>query len=475
MKLLRSPTLLGLVLLGFILVALPLAVTLFTAIAQVDRLARESRLNILTVQQDTTSSRALAERAQSMERSARQFLALEDPSFRDLYHEHRELAMELLDRIGRPRQEPRLGAAVAVARRAIEELSAQLDEPTAEIDRERVGAALDRLRETVEAVTAEQATLAREVARSLPENAQRLERALIAQAALVLPVSAVLAAFCIALIAAPLRRIRHTIRALGRGDLGERVVPRGTRDLQEVGQRLEWLRTRLIELEAQKSRFLRNVSHELKTPLTNIREGAELLADATATPKPDEQRQVAEIVRDNSIRLQQMIESLLRYGAEGDVSAGEPNQQVQLAELVLEVIERQQPAASARAVTIDHSLAPVELSGNLKRLQVIVDNLVGNALKYTPGGGRIQVRLGIVDGLAALDVEDDGPGVPAADREKIFEWFYTGPRPEGALVAGTGIGLAIAQDYARQHNGYIELLPTDSGAHFRWVINRGAE
>jgi two-component system sensor histidine kinase GlrK len=112
------------------------------------------------------------------------------------------------------------------------------------------------------------------------------------------------------------------------------------------------------------------------------------------------------------------------------------------------------------------------LPGNRKRLEVIVDNLLSNAVKYTPAGGRVDVTLDSRDGRAVLDVRDSGPGVPHEDRDRIFEWFYTGARPPGAVVAGSGMGLAIAQEYAAQHGGKIELLPSDSGALFRLTLGK---
>jgi two-component system sensor histidine kinase GlrK len=273
-------------------------------------------------------------------------------------------------------------------------------------------------------------------------------------------------------IARPLRQIGRRILSLGRSDLGEPITVKGARDLELLGQRLEWLRLRLLELEEQKAQFLRNVSHELKTPLTNIREGAELLSEDSANGVAGEYRQVARIVRDNSLRLQQMIEELLRYGSEGDITADQESQLLQFDQLVLAVMERHALTAKAHAVEMIPRLESVELEGNAKRLQVIVENLLSNALKYAPRGGYIMVELAAGPEDVKLDVRDNGPGIPESDRERIFEWFYTGARPPGSIVAGTGFGLAIAQQYAGQHDGQITLLPSSEGAHFQLTIRK---
>lgn len=469
----RSPKLLTLVLLGFVLVSIPLIASIVTAIVKVDRLARESRNDMMAVQANAVASRGFLERATAMERSARQYYALRDPSFLELYEEHRQAALELLDQLADDEYSPELVAAVSLARAAelkVELLLLEAIDGTPE--EAALESALDDFRRQAMEVAREQNTISREMARILPDKASSLQRSLIVQAVLVIPISMAVAAIFLIVVAPPLRQLDKGIRALGRGALGDPISVRGTRDLEELGRRLEWLRNRLIELESQKSQFLRNVSHELKTPLTNIREGAELLLEDSAEGDIQELRTVAQIVQSNSVRLQKMIEALLRYGAEGDLAAGEPDQPVQLNDLVMELVERHAQAASTRSVNVRHDLTPARVTGNPKRLQVIVDNLLSNALKYTPAGGRIDVRLTSVNGLVRLDVRDTGPGVNEQDRARIFDWFYSGQKPPGSIVAGSGMGLAIAQEYAEQHDGRIELLPGAGGAHFRLTLRK---
>jgi two-component system sensor histidine kinase GlrK len=470
MKKPHSPTLLSLILLGFILVALPLIASIITAIAQVDRLARDSRTDMLAVQEDTVASRALVERATLMERSARQFQALRDDVFIGLYTEHRDEALALLDRLAADHRSPELMAAVTETRNTesrIRTLIANIDDPAT---RAQLETALTRLRDNVLAVIQAQNAISREMAAALPERARRLQRTLMGQAMLVIPVSAGLAVVFFFVIAPPLRQIGRSIRELGRGALREPIQIKGPRDLEQLGQRLEWLRNRLVELEAQKSQFLRNVSHELKTPLTNIREGAELLTEDHAPEARGEVLQVARIVQENSIRLQQMIETLLRYGADGDLTASQARQAVQFDQIVLETIERQAMTAAGRSVSIKPTLEPAPLFGSPKCLQVIVENLLSNALKYAPHGGLIEIRLMAEPQEVKLEIRDYGPGISERDREHIFEWFYTGPRPPGSIVAGTGMGLAIAQEYAEQHGGRIVLLPSTEGALFQLTL-----
>ena len=115
------------------------------------------------------------------------------------------------------------------------------------------------------------------------------------------------------LIARPIRQLDLAIRQMGSADFTHAIKVTGPQDLRYVGQRLEWLRGRLSELEQQQAQFLRHVSHELKTPLTAVREGAELLRDDVGGKLTPEQRDIVRIVRDNTLSLQQLIEDLLAY------------------------------------------------------------------------------------------------------------------------------------------------------------------
>src|SRR2546425_6287361 len=114
-------------------------------------------------------------------------------------------------------------------------------------------------------------------------------------------------------ISRPIAALDASIRQLGGADFSREITVRGPEDLQSLGERLDWLRRRLAELEAEKNRFLRHLSHELKTPLTVLREGAELLNDQVGGPLAPPQRQVVAIMRDNSVKLQRLIEDLLDY------------------------------------------------------------------------------------------------------------------------------------------------------------------
>lgn len=469
----QQPTLVQLILIGFVLVALPLLIAIVTAIVQVGGFARDNRQALVSIQQNASTSRALADRTIELERTARQYQALSDPVYKDLYREHRTAVHAMFDRLMAPNSDLKLQMHLTrakeleiAANRAVKKIVTGVATPNLENT-------FVALRDEVVSVVQAHNGIARELGNSMPTKAAVLQRLLLSQAALVIPLSAGLAVVFSLLIVRPVRQIDQSIRLLGRGALSESIQVSGTRDLEELGLRLDWLRIRLLELEAQKAQFLRNVSHELKTPLTNIREGAELLVDEQIGSFSEaEKASITSILRDNSVRLQKMIEELLHYGADGDLTSKQLQETVHFDQLVNEVLEQSKLALAARSIVLQTTLSSAIVEGNRKRLQIIINNLVSNAVKYTPCGGKIRIELNSSLDLVSLDVLDSGPGIHGRDAPHLFEWFYTGPPPPDAVIGATGMGLAIAQEYAQQHRGQLQLIECPLGAHFRLTLSR---
>ncbi|HVH17395.1 MAG TPA: HAMP domain-containing sensor histidine kinase [Myxococcota bacterium] len=279
-------------------------------------------------------------------------------------------------------------------------------------------------------------------------------------------IAVALAIFFAVLISRPIRQLDLAIRQMGTADFTHAIVVNGPQDLRYVGQRLEWLRTRLRDLEEQQTRFLRHVSHELKTPLTAVREGAELLRDEVGGKLTREQQDIVRIVRENTLSLQKLIEDLLRWHQTRVVEPATVGP-VELGEVVRRVVREQKLAALARMIAFESQLEPAVVTGDGERLRTIVDNLVSNAIKYSPRSGTIHATLRARDGLAVLEVADEGSGVPVAERERVFDSFFQGMPPAEGRVKGSGLGLAIAREYALAHGGSVEVVD-------RWDGARGA-
>jgi two-component system sensor histidine kinase GlrK len=238
--------------------------------------------------------------------------------------------------------------------------------------------------------------------------------------------------------------------------------------MQRIGRRLDWLRRRLLALEQQRTRILRHVSHELKTPLAALREGASLLHEGMAGPLSPQQATIAGIMQGNALRLQRLIDGLLRMQQAGHLRERIEAVPLRLDELVQHTLATHQLAARDKHLHVAGSLAPLTVAGGRDELTAIVDNLVSNAIKFSPDGGNLRLALTRDGDNAVLDVIDEGPGVPEADREKIFEPFYRSPASKG--VAGVGLGLAIAREFVAAHRGTLDLVATATGTHFRATL-----
>ena len=272
------------------------------------------------------------------------------------------------------------------------------------------------------------------------------------------------------IIARPIAQIDAAIRQLGSADFEHPIRVSGPADLQSLGERLDWLRRRLTELEAQKNRFLRHLSHDLKTPLAALREGTELLNDQVAGPLALPQRQVVAIMRDNSVKLQRLIEELLGYQRALHAASDLQISSVALEGMLRQSVRSHQLAAQAKAQRVELDVVPVTVWADAAKLRSVIDNLLGNAVKFAPRGGEIRILAREGAGLVTVDIFDSGPGVPPEEREAIFEAFYRGRAGAFGRAEGTGLGLAIAREFTEAHGGRIQIISSGRGGHFRVTL-----
>ena len=461
------------ILLGFLLVSLPLLYALGELIYSLDRLASESRQEVLQAAQAGRSSRLLFEQATTLERLARQQLILEDPALLEDYARVRQDFRATTSQLAQlPLETAQLGALTKL-RDNETRLQQLLVSPTRTPDTIRnIADGYGQLVEGAQGMLTATNQMTQRAIERLQETADQGREKWIYLALATVAIALALAIFFAVLIARPIRQLDQAIRQMGTADFTHAIEVNGPQDLRYVGQRLEWLRTRLRELEEQQNRFLRHVSHELKTPLTAVREGAELLRDNVGGRLGSEQQEIVRIVRENTLSLQRLIEDLLKYHQTGGMEPATFGP-VALPDVIRRVVKEQKLAALARVITVDVQLNPVAIVGDTEKLRTVVDNLVSNAIKYSPRGGTISITLVPQGSQAVLDVADLGPGVALADRERVFDSFYTGKPPADGKVKGSGLGLAIAREYALAHGGRIEILDRSDGqrgARFRlWL------
>ena len=460
---------LKLLLFAFGMVALPLFLAFVNTAVYVERLADQSQTVVAQAAQAARSSRLLMEQVTALERLVRQYLILGEPDQLRDYDRLRgrfkittsELSLLPLDEL----QLRELNRVIDKEQDLFERLARR---PFRAADRLALiegYVALSELARGVLNISNE--LIDRELER-LRQTAERAQRILWLQLFATIPVGVLLAVGVTVLIARPIRQLDQAIRRLGAGELGRDIRVRGPADLEYLGGRLDWLRRRLVELEQQKRLFLRHVSHELKTPLTSLREGSELLAEGAAGPLSAGQREIVAILQQNSLHLQQLIEDLLNYHRAQESVARLELAQVRFDRVVEQVIEDRRLEAQARGIRADLSLEPVTLQADADKLRVVADNLVSNAIKYSLDGGIISLALRREGDNVIFDVSDTGPGIPPDDRDRIFDWFFQGEHGHHGRVQGSGLGLAIAREFVVAHRGRIEVVNDGAaGAHFR--------
>jgi two-component system sensor histidine kinase GlrK len=449
----------GILLLGLATVALPLLVAIVYATDQMRNFAESSETLVSESVLTTRLAQDAITQVTSLERAAGQYLVLKNDTtlttWRDNDARLSSVVKELLARNQAP-----------VVQSALRDL-----------DRQQAAARAAILANT----TADFEGLGQSAARIATVVNERIDGQLISQRAqtttarrqlfweamLLVPLVLLSVVAFSFWLGRPLRQIDRAIAELGSGNVSNEIVVNGPVDLQRLGKQLEWLRCRLVELAQERNRFLRHMSHELKTPLANIREGTELLTDGAVGELDPAQREVVSILKENGIKLQRLIENLLSFSAWQSNSLRLELSEFRLRPLIKQVLENQQLTLVSQRARLNVQAEELTLYADRGKLRLILENLLSNAIKYSPRGGIIHVTARAVGASMQLDVADCGAGIPLGDREHVFEAFYTGRAP-GGHVKGTGIGLSVVNEFVNVHRGTIELVSGEyPGAHFR--------
>jgi two-component system, NtrC family, sensor histidine kinase GlrK len=456
-------------LLGVAVIAVPLLFAISNAGLQIQELADSSR----TVASDGIGSARASEDLMSeillLERATRLYQVLADRKFLDVYREH---------------------DALLTASRV--QLAHQLRSPEASRALTELGALQASIAEQVLAATAnsgtvgttlpqftQMSTLAQRIAvqskveidaqiAGIQRRTGKSQRLLLWQSGLLLPLGVFAIVVLTFGVGRPLRQVDRAINELGAGNLSHPISVSGPKDIERLGRQLEWLRSRLLDFAAERNRFLRHMSHELKTPLANIREGTELLMDGAVGELDANQREVTGILRENGLKLQRLIENLLSFSAWQTSSVGLETSEFRLRPLVKQVLENQQLTLLGQRVRLEVKIEDVTLSADRGKLRLILDNLLSNAIKYSPKGGAIYLSAQADGDQLLMDMADTGPGIPYDERAHIFEAFYTGKAARGTSVKGTGIGLSVVLEFVAAHGGTVQIMDGQfPGAHFR--------
>lgn len=470
MRLPRPRSLTSLMILGLLLVVVPLAFALTQAVTQLRRLTDQTESLVRVSAELAGHTQALYRHLSAYDRATQLYLLLGDPRLLDA---SRSVQRQIFDTSARlaalPLETPATLDAQTLQEATVRVLALLEFADPEQIDRgQMLSARLAELDAATADLTGRANQLLETRLRELSAETTGTRRQLYFWIAALIPVAIALAVLFTRGVLQPLRRVDRAITELGHGSFSQPIVIQGSSDIEALGRQLEWLRVRLLELAQEKNRFLRYMSHELKTPLANVREGTDLLLDGAVGKIGPAQREVAAIMRQNALKLQQLIENLLSHSAQQAQATNLDLSTFDLGAVIAASFVNQRLALSARRIRITRDVAPIMLTADRARLRLVFDNLLSNAVKFTPEGGSITVRARAgPDGLT-IDFADTGPGIPAEERDRIFEPFYTGRTPQAGPLKGTGIGMSIVSELVAAHGGKVQIVSGEfQGAHFR--------
>jgi two-component system sensor histidine kinase GlrK len=456
-------------LIGFTIVAAPLLFAIVNAAVQMNRLSNRSEQLVVRGMQGSGDNQRMFVEIAALERTARLYQILPNSDLLEVYARNQErletTLNELLTLPLNAQAQADIRALKTEAERRAEELRSA---PANSARMAELVNSYPQMSDFASKISNHVSGQIDHELSELQEATQLAQQNLFWQTLLLVPMTLAVVGVFTYLFGRPIRAIDRSINELGRGTFSRPIAIRGPADLERLAAQLEWLRVRLLELAQEKNRFLRHMSHELKTPLANIREGTELLMDGAVGELQSAQREVTAILRENGMKLQRLIENLLSFSAWQAKSVGLEVTEFKLRPLIKSVLENQQLTLVAQRVRLDVQVEDLTPLADRAKVRLILDNLLSNAIKFTPRGGNISIHARREREQLVIDVMDSGPGIPPEERNRIFEAFYQGKTPQGGHVKGTGIGLSVVTEFVNAHGGSIEILEAAAGgAHFR--------
>ncbi len=269
-------------------------------------------------------------------------------------------------------------------------------------------------------------------------------------------------------LGSPLEELTRYAESVAAGDRHPVLPPPIGREVRRLTAAFESMR-RSLEDRHHIEQFVADLAHELKNPVSAIRAATEVLLDGAMDDAGARPRFLARI-DEASKRLEYLLHDLLGLARLEAHGIGDAAEWVQLDEIVREAVEGQADGFESKELTPRLELAPTRLRGDRRWLRRAVDNLLSNAVRYSPQGGAVELRLRNTETEATLTVRDHGAGVDPRYRERLFERFFT----DRARADGTGLGLSIVRSVAEHHGGTARLVDVDGpGACFELKLRVG--
>ncbi|MEC9488603.1 MAG: HAMP domain-containing sensor histidine kinase [Halanaerobium sp.] len=278
-----------------------------------------------------------------------------------------------------------------------------------------------------------------------------LDRAFLVAGIIVIILSIVLTAIIAPRLIRPLQKIRIGALQMKKGDWSHRVNYHGKDELGAVAESLNLLAAEVERLEEVRKKVTANVAHELRNPLMSLQSYLEGMQDGIIRPDKDN----LEVLHQEVMRINRFVTDLQELTSVDSEIYQLEKVTVNFTALVKTRVDHYHNLFIQKGISLEQYYRDKEImiTGNHRALEHILDNLLGNALKYTPSGEKVEVRLAAAGDLAVLNIKDSGPGISSADLPYVFERFYRADRES----SGSGIGLTIVKEYVQALGGSIEV------------------
>jgi len=464
-----------LTLLGFSLVALPLVIALVYSATQINQLANQSEDAIFNTAEVTETNKLLSELLVKMERYASQSIVLKNDELSDNYFAEEEILLHLINTRLINQNDTELREISKKFLNEIEKINRLLSPNYQQIvylvelqDHFKL------LAKTNQRINQRSNALIYNQAREVKTSA-RIVRQTMLNSLLIIPITILIAVFFIIIITKPLKKLISQIQQLEQGNFEHKINLKSSPEVNEIVEALEVMRTRLHALELQKSSFIRHISHELKTPLAAIREGTELLYDNSVGELNPDQQEISDIIRTSVSRLQRLIEDLLDFNIVLDSTSLQDSEKIIVTHLINKVINERKLDIKRKNIQIQTTFGNVAVYSNAKQLNVILDNILSNAIKYSPENNIISIVTALQKDHLIISLSDHGMGLSEQVISKVFDAFYQGPAPVDNEIKGSGLGLTIVKELLMRINGDISVSSNTkqpSGTTFTLKIPR---
>ncbi len=269
----------------------------------------------------------------------------------------------------------------------------------------------------------------------------------------------------------PVKNLRETANKISQGDLSQRVDVRGRSEIAELGQTFNLMCDRIQDVDEQKSEFVSNASHELKTPLASMK----ILVESLLFQQNVDKKIYSEFLNDVNgeiDRMSNLINDLLLLSKMDSDIVTMHIEKYSLSEIIRESVDVLRPILNKRNLQFSfYAPADIEIECDKIKIQQAVNNLIENAIKYSMADGYVKVYLSKIGEEACITVEDNGMGIPPEHLNHIFERFYRVDKARSRDTGGTGLGLHIVRKIAVMHGGRVDVESTETvGSKFRLYL-----